>query len=78
MFLCGFITTISDLKHLKAQIFAKKLRVEWQQNAKAIIESSNFRKYMDKKDLFHKVLIDARQAFGDDVAIAEDLQEFEI
>ena len=33
---------------------------------------------MDKKDLFHKVLIDARQAFGDDVAIAEDLQEFEI
>ena len=39
---------------------------------------THFRKYMDKKDLFHKALIDARQAFGDDVAIAEDLQEFEI
>ena len=39
---------------------------------------THFRKYMDKKDLFDQALFDAREAFGDDVVIAEDLQEFEI
>ena len=39
---------------------------------------THFRKYMDKKSLFDKALHNAREAFGDHVVIAEDLQTFDI
>ena len=39
---------------------------------------THFRKYMDRQDLFDQALKNAREAFGETVSIAEDLQEFEI
>ena len=39
---------------------------------------THFRKYMDRQDLFDQALRHAADAFGDDVAIAEDLKQFDI
>ena len=39
---------------------------------------THFRKYMDRQDLFDQALKNAKEAFGENVSIAEDLQEFEI
>jgi len=39
---------------------------------------THFRKYMDEKILFNQALKNAREIFGENVSIAEDLQQFDI